>query len=353
MLLERERTNVVRAVEKLCGLQAQLARPPHVGLFSRVAGYRREVFNRALHERKLVRATSMRATLHVLSARDFADHRITLQPMLSAAVGQVLRGWNRGRSAPSKHPDLESVVATARAFFARRPATFDDLRQELAKRHPRAEPRVLAYAVRMHLPLVQVPTDAPWGFPAAADFTLAESWLDGPLAEIADLPAFVMRYLAAFGPASVADMQNWSGLRRLDDAFAAARPKLVSFRDEKGRELFDLPRAPRPDPETPAPVRFLPEYDSLVLGHADRTRVISDEFRRVIFTKNLQILPTFLVDGRAAGSWKIERKKTSATLVATTFSRLSRRAREDLANEATELLAFAEPDATTRNVRFA
>ena len=353
MLLERERTTVVRAVERLCGLQAQLARPPHVGLFSRVAGFRREAFNRALLERKLVRATSMRATLHVLSARDFVDHRITLQPMLSQAAGQVLRGWNRGGSAPSKRPDLESVLATARAFFGRRPATFNDLRKELAKRHPRAEPRVLAYFVRLHLPLVQVPTDAPWGFPAAADFALAESWLDAPLCVTADLPAFVARYLAAFGPASVADMQNWSGLRGLDAAFAAARPHLSSFRDEKGRELYDLPRAPRPDADTPAPVRFLPEYDNLVLGHADRTRVISDEARRVIFSKNLQILPTFLVDGRVAGSWKIERKKRSATLVASAFSRLSRRAREELANEATELLAFAEPDATTYDVRFA
>jgi len=354
MLLERQRTNVVRAVERLCGLQAQLARPPHVGLFSRVAGFRREAFNRALLERKLVRATSMRATLHVLSARDFVEHRITLQPMLSQAVQQVLRGWKRAdRAAAGARLDLESLLATARAFFAQKPATFDALRQELAKRHPRGEPRQLAYAVRMHLPLVQVPTDAPWGFPAAADFALADSWLDAPLAETADLSAFVLRYLAAFGPASVADMQNWSGLRGLEAAFVAARPQLVSFRDEKGRELYDLPRAPRPDADTPAPVRFLPEYDNLVLGHADRTRVISDEARQVIFTKNLQILPTFLVDGRVAGSWKIERKKTSATLVATTFARLSRGAREELGSEATALLAFAEPDAATYDVRFA
>ena len=187
----------------------------------------------------------------------------------------------------------------------------------------------------------------------AMPVTLTKNRWPTSLGETADLPAFVVRYLAAFGPASVADMQNWSGLRGLDAAFAAARPHLSSFRDEKGRELYDLPRAPRPDADTPAPVRFLPEYDNLVLGHADRTRVISDEARRVIFSKNLQILPTFLVDGRVAGSWKIERKKRSATLVASAFSRLSRRAREELANEATELLAFAEPDATTRNVRFA
>jgi hypothetical protein len=354
MLLERERTTVVRAIERLMGLQAQLARPPHIGLFSRVAGYRRESLTRALHSRQIVRATTMRATLHLMSARDFCEHRAALQPMLTQAIGQVLRGWTpTSQSARKKGLELEPVLASARAFFGRQPATFDALRDHLASRFPRVNERVLGYAVRMQLPLVQVPTDATWGFPAASDFTLAESWLDEPLASTAEPHTLVLRYLAAFGPATPADMQTWCGLRGLADAFAAVRPKLRSFRDERGRELYDLPRAPRPDSDTPAPVRFLPEYDNLVLGHADRNRLIDDAHRRIIFTKNLQILATFLVDGRVAGQWKIERKTKQATMLVTPFVKLGKKVRDELAAEANALLDFAEPDAPAREIRFA
>jgi hypothetical protein len=162
----------------------------------------------------------------------------------------------------------------------------------------------------------------------------------------------VERYLAAFGPASVKDAQAWSGMRSLADAFAALRPKLAVFRDAKGRELFDLPKAPRPPATTPAPVRFLPDYDNLVLAWADRTRVVADAFRARLATKNLQILPTFLVEGVVAGTWKIERAGKSAALVLAPFEGLSRKAKSELAEEGAALLRFAEGDAPSAEVRF-
>ena len=163
----------------------------------------------------------------------------------------------------------------------------------------------------------------------------------------------VTRYLAAFGPASVSDMQSWSGLQGLREEFEALRPTLMTFRDERGRELFDLPDAPRPPEEVDAPVRFMPDFDNLILGHDDRRRLIADEHRAAIFLPNLRVLPTFLVDGRVAGTWKVEAKKASATLVIEPFVAVSRPARAALTEEGEGLLRFLEPEAASFAVRVA
>jgi winged helix DNA-binding protein len=345
MLLAREKTTVLKAVERLAGLQAQLARPPFIGLWSRVEGFRAEDLARAVHDRKVVRATLMRGTLHLMTTKDYLDLRPALQPLLSEAFQGVL-----GERA--QRIDLDRVTKAARACLDERPRTFEELRAVLGKAWPDLDARALGYAVRMHLPLVQVPTDTRWGWPAAASFAVAESWIGRKMGKGGGAVALVLRYLGAFGPASVRDAQAWSGMRSLADAFAALRPRLKVFHDEKGRELFDLPTAPRPPAATPAPVRFLPDYDNLVLAHVDRTRVVADAHRARLATKNLQVPATFLVDGFVAGMWKIERARSKAALVLTAFETLSRKARADLTLEGTALLRFVESDARTAEVRF-
>ena len=328
MLLSRDKVGALEAVKRLAGMQAQLARPPYIGLWSRIDGFQREELTRLLAQRKIVRATLMRGTLHLLSARDYLKIRPGLQPMLTKAVGSVL--GNR-----TKDIELQAVIAAARRFFDEEPRTFDELRAFLHQRFPRSDERAMAYLVRMHLPLVQVPTDAEWGFPGSADFAPAETWLGKRIGDEGPVKDLVLLYLAAFGPASPQDAQNWSGLK-LSEAFESLRPKLRAFRDERGRELFDLPGAPRPPEETPAPVRFLPEFDSLLLAHADRTRVVADEHRRAIFTPNLFNPPVFLVDGFAAGTWRIERGKVALK----PFAPLPKRMRAELDEEAHALSKF-------------
>jgi hypothetical protein len=210
----------------------------------------------------------------------------------------------------------------------------------------------MAYAIRMHVPLVQVPTDAPWGFPASADFALADGWLDRNVpTDEAPPHDLVLRYLAAFGPATPADAQAWSGLQGLRDVFEELRPRLRTFRDERKRELFDLPGAPRPAEDVPAPVRFLPEFDNVLLAHADRSRIIDDRYRPKVTTKNLLVPGTFLVDGFVAGTWKVERKARTATLLLAPFHPLVRKTVAALEEEGDALLRFMEPDAHARAVR--
>jgi hypothetical protein len=346
MLLAREKTTALDAIERLAGLQAQVPRPPFLGLWTRLARFRAEDLGRLVHDRKAVRATMMRGTLHLVSTRDYLAWRPVLQPMLTAAMAGVLR--DRARDL-----DLDGVARAARACLDERPRTFEELRDVLGRAWPGGDERAMGYAVRTHLPLVQVPTDTRWGWPAAACFAAAESWIGQPVGRDTDAKDLVLRYLAAFGPASVADAQAWSGLRALAGTFEALRPKLRVFRDDRGRELFDLPKAPRPDADTPAPVRLLPEYDNLLLAHADRRRVIADEHRPKVVTANLRILATFLVDGLVAGTWRIERARASATLVLEPLGPVARAARPQVEEEAAALLAFAESDAAARKVRWA
>ena len=340
MLLAREEISAVAAVERLCGLQAQEAKPPFIGLWTRVAGFRREALHQALHERAVVRATLMRATLHLMSAGDYAAFRPALQPVMTQAI--------RVLGARAEGLDLDAVLPVARGLLGERPLTFEELRPLLLEAFPGVNDRALGYAVRTHLPLVMVPTQDRWGFPAAASFTLAESWLNAPLSDDAGAPwALVLRYLAAFGPATAADMQSWSGLQGMKRVLDGLRPNLSVFKDERGRELFDLPDAPRPNGETPAPPRFLPEFDNLVLSHADRTRVLADEHRGLVVTKNLRVRATFLWDGFVAGTWQMERKRQTATLRITPFVLLPMAAADALTAEGEALMRFAEDDAAS------
>jgi len=342
LLLEREKTSVVEAVERLGGMQAQEAKPPFIGLWTRLEGFDPEDLREALHERELVRASMMRATLHLMSAADYAALRSTLQPVMTDAM--------RALGTRAKGLDLEEVVPAARTLLEDEPRDFNKLRALLAEQFPHVNDRALGYGVRMNLPLAMVPTEDRWAFPAKASFTPADTWLGRPLAE-PDPEKLVLRYLAAFGPATAADVQTWSGMKGANGILTALRERLEVFEDEHGRELFDLPDAPRPDANVPAPPRFLPEFDNLMLSHSDRTRVLADEHRGAVVTKNLRVRATFLWGGFVAGTWKVDRTKTKATLQMTPFDRLPRRAAKELTGEGEALLSFVEEDAPKREVK--
>jgi hypothetical protein len=343
MLPARESISTVQAVERLCGMQAQEPKPPFIGLWTRVEGFRRESLHEALSERDVVRATLMRATLHLMSARDYAALRTALQPVMTEAM--------RVLGARADGLELDKLLPVARTLLTERPRSFAELRALLLEAFPHVDHRALGYAVRTQLPLVVVPTDDRWAFPSVADFTLAETWLGEPLSDGGSARALVLRYLAAFGPATAADVQTWSGLRGMKSVLDGVRPQLRVFRDERGRELFDLPEAPRPDEDVVVPPRFLPEFDNLVLAHSDRTRVLADEHRGLVVTKNLRVRATFLWDGFVAGTWTVERKKDAATLHMTPFRPLPKGAASELAEEGQALLRFLEEGASSLDVK--
>jgi hypothetical protein len=349
-LLAQDETSpptLLEAVERLAGLQAQGPKPPFLGLWTRVPGFERQDLHRLFEEHRAVRATMMRGTIHLVSAADYRAFRPILAPVLQAGMESILK--QRGQQL-----DVPALVAAAAAHIAAEgPRTFDEVRDHLLASNPGADERAMGYAVRMQLPLVLVPDGSAWSFPSIPRFALAESWLGEPIAEDAGPEVLLLRYLAAFGPASVADAQTWSGLKGLRPAFEALRPRLLTFRDERDRELFDLPEAPRPPADTPAPVRFLPEYDNLLLGHSDRRRIVADAHKPQVYLPALRVAATFLVDGQVAGSWKTETKRKAATLHLTPFVPLDKKIRQNLEQEGDRLLRFLEPEAQTYAVAIA
>jgi hypothetical protein len=329
----------VEAIERLAGMQAQEPRPPFVGLWSRLEGFAREDLVAALDDGSALRGMLLRATLHTVSAPDFRAFRAVVQPVLSAAYAGVDKRRREG-------VDIDAVLPVARELLHDEPRTFNELRALLSERFPDANERGLGYAARTHLPLTMVPTDDRWGFPRDAKFALAEADAD-------DSPEpLVRRYLAAFGPASAADAQTWSGLRGVAGVLEEM-DDLERYEDGQGRTLFDLPEAQRPDAAVPAPIRFLPEFDNLVLAHADRTRLLDDEHRPCVVTKNLRVKATFLVDGRVAGTWKSTRKGKKASLAIEPFKKLRKKDTKELTSEGEQLLRFVEEDAASFEVKVA
>ncbi|MGV9574805.1 winged helix DNA-binding domain-containing protein, partial [Streptomyces nigra] len=213
------------------------------------------------------------------------------------------------------------------------PRTMKQLREALSAEWPDADPQSLAVAARCRLPLVQITPRGQWGRSAQVSLTTIEHWLGRPAEPAASADDTVLRYLAAFGPASVKDLQTWAGLTRMRPVFERLRPRLATFRDENGVELFDLPDAPRPDPDTPAPPRLLPEFDNLLLSHADRTRVIPPANRGRTWQANTFYCP-LLVDGFLAGVWRI----IGDALVIEPFTDLSRAERTEVTEEAERVL---------------
>lgn len=344
MLLRRAAVSVDEALERLVGMQAQAPNPPYLGLWSRLDGFRLEDLAERIRDRRAVRIALMRSTLFLVTARD----ALALRPVLAAE----LERWGLnvfGKQVAGM--DLAELAAAGRALVEETPRTFQELGPLLAERWPDADRAALGNLVRNLVPLVQVPPRGIWGEGGPAAHTTAQAWLGRPLDAETDPDEMVMRYFAAFGPATVRDAQHWCGLKRLKEVVDRLRPRLRSFRSEAGAELFDLPDAPRPDADTPVPVRFLPEFDNVLLSHAERTRIISEPDRKRVFTINGIIRATFLVDGFVRGMWKIEREGGAATLVIHPFARLARADRAALEEEGGRLLRFAAADAARWDVR--
>jgi len=345
---------VVRTIEHLVGLQAQAPFPPYYGLHSRLDGFLPEDLAALITDRSVVRIALMRGTIHLVSARDCLPLRQLVQPVIErgmrGAFGKQLAGVDPGELATAGRRLVEAV-----------PMTFAQLGQALAAQWPDHPPAALAQGVRTYVPLVQVPPRAVWGRAGQSRHTSAEHWLGlrrpsgqpaypVPAAAPAELARLVTRYLGAFGPATVRDVQAWSGLTGLTAVLEQLRPSLVTFRDEPGAELFDLPTAPRPGENTPAPVRLVAEFDNLVLSHAERSRVISPEATRRLYTVNGVIPGSVLIDGFVAGMWRLDRSRNEGRVTIEVFGPV--RERDALTAEAERVLAFAAPGAA-HEVRFA
>ncbi len=346
LLLQRSDRSVTEVVEHLVGLQAQTPHSWYLGLWNRIAGFRPEHAADLLERHQLVRIALMRSTIHLVTAPDALGLRPLVQPALDR---DLYTNYTHGR--PIHGIDMAALTNAARDLLNEQPRTPKQLGELLHAQWPDRPPATLAYAVRNQVPLVQVPPRGLWGHSGPTAHTTLETWLKtSSPSERASLPQLVLRYLAAFGPATIKDAQTWSGLTGLRAAFAALRPRLVTFRDENGRELFDLPNAPRPDPDTPTSPRFLYDFDNLLRSHADRSRVLTDDYRRHSRRPNGIVPAVVLLDGVTNGDWTITHDRDEATLTIRPYTRPTDQAIAALTDEGSRLLNFAAINADTRNI---
>ena len=336
LLLRRADRPVADTVEHLLGLQAQAPLPPYLGLWSRLRGFDPHELGRMLTEGEVVRLTLMRGTVHLVTPRDAA----LLRPLMQVAIE---RGHNGafGRRMGGAEPG--ELAAATRELLTDGPLTAREAARALVALGIGDDVEALGNAVRTYLPLVQLPPRGVWGAGGRARYATLAAWTGVELAADPSIDDVVLRYLTAFGPATVMDAQNWSGLTRLAAVFERLRPRLAVFRDEQGRELFDLPDAPRPAADVPAPVRFLGEYDNVLLGHADRTRIIPADFPWKAMLAHGRFVNNLLVDGVLRATWWLEPK----ALAIRPFGALGER--DEVETEAREVIAFVGDD---RDVRF-
>jgi hypothetical protein len=337
-LLERTRVPARDVIEHLVVLQAQVPVDPYVALWSRIVDLDPAEPSGLLERRETVRAPLHRATIHLATADDALD----LYPLIRPVLDRMYRsGSPFGRILAAEGTDPDPAMAMASELMGERPRTRAELRSVFAERFPSADASALSYAATLLLPLVQATPRGLWRRPGAPAFARLDTWLDRPVPETGDLEWLVLRYLGAYGPASVMDMQAWCGLTRLDRVFERLRPRLVTFRANSGRELFDLPESPRPAEGTPAPVRFLPQYDDVALGHADRARIVPPAMVARPYTQLW--VGSFLVDGFGAGLWRIEERTTPVRMELEVVGAVTDTDREELLAEGARLLAFLRP----------
>jgi hypothetical protein len=341
LLLARATLPIVDAVEALGGLQAQEPASPYLALWTRLESFEPAALDGAFRDRRVVKATLMRSTLHAVSLDDYRHFLPALRPMFQAL-----------RTRLGNAPPVEARVAElaeASLAFASVPRTNVELRDHVTDLDAEIARDVAWWLIRRYAAFVNVPSETTWSFSRRPTYIDASVWLDGvPFADDAAAVAhLVRRYLAAFGPASPRDAAAWSGLpiTRLRPGFEAldTAGELVRFADADGRALLDLAAAPRPDAGSPAPPRLLPMWDSLLLAYADRTRVIGDEHRKVVVARNGDTLPTFLVDGRVAGLWWAEADGNGTRIALEPFGRLVKADRLALEREGERLAAFVAP----------
>jgi len=349
LLLARVERPLLEVIEHVVGLQAQVPMSPYVALWSRVRGFEPAELGSMLVDRRVVRMVLMRGTIHLVSIDDAVALRPVVQPVLD---GELFR--NRTYRVGLEGVDLEPILAYGRSLVEERPRTLAELRTAMAERWPERDAASLAYAIRNLLPTLQVPPRGVWGEPGVARLTTIEAWTGrSPGSETAP-DATILRYLAAFGPATVADIAAWSRLGGLREVVGRLRPQLAVLHDDRGRELFDVPDWLFVEGDVSAPVRFLPDYDNVLLAHADRSRILP-EVLRAVGASGIIGRPAFLVDGFLGGFWKLERptrgaRDRVATLTVEPLMRLERGRRHEVEAEATDLLALLVPNGTSRVV---
>ena len=334
-LLDPDPRPVDEVVAHLVALQAQEVDAPYVGLWARIPGFRHEHLTDALNDRRVVRGGLLRGTQHITTGADYA----WLRPLVKERMGRV------GLSPFAKQTaglDLAELAGAAREILAGQVLTRPALAKRLGERYPGRDAMALAWAAQHQLSLLHPPPSGTWRRRGHVSCVLAEEWLGRPLSDKPTVRELMWRYLAACGPATVADLQIWSGLRKLRDEVEELRPELTVHRDERGRELFDRPDLALADPDEPAPVRFLPEFDNLVLSHEDRTRIVSDEDRALVCPGYSMVHPTFLVDGFVAGIWAVEPGGDAAGVRVTPFRPLSDETTGEVLAEAARLLEFLQ-----------
>lgn len=334
LLLKRAAIRPVAAVERIVGLQAQTPRSPYTALWSRVAEFDPMVLSRAIEKRQAVRIALMRSTIHLVSGRD----ALRLRPLTAPAVLRELTvpTWRD----PLDGIDLDALAHQARVLLEDQARTPAQLGLALTETFPGRDPRALAHAARSLLPLVQLPPRGLWDRSGPTTLTTAEHWLGAPMDNDASWDELALRYLGAFGPATAADLIAWCRVTGLAEVIARLRPRLRVLHDADGRELFDLPRAPRPPASTPAPPRFLPDFDNVLLSHANRNHVFADHHRKGMQTANGNLPGTVLVDGFVAATWAVRGEE----LVVTGLD-LPPSAHSDVRVEGFGLLGLLVPDA--------
>lgn len=332
-------------LEHLVGMQAQAPEPPYIGLWSRIADFDGADLSALIERREAVRIALMRSTIHLVTARDALYLRGVVQGVLERQVKGAYARQLDGL-------DAADIEAAGRALLHDATLTVGEIGARLAEKWPGRDTQALSNAARQVIPLVQVPPRGLWRQSGGAVHASVESWLGRAIDVGATPDEMVLRYLGAFGPASVMDVQAWSGLTRLGPVLERLRPGLIAFRDERGRELFDLVDAPRPDEEQDAPVRLLPPFDNALLSHADRTRIIGDDHRKRTATLNGMVPGAVLVGGFFAGAWRTERRRGVIAIMVEPYERMTKRAAREVEREALALLRFLSPDAK-HEVRFA
>jgi len=343
LLLERRKATAASTIERLVGMQAQAPNLPYVGLWARLHDFQPAELSRLIERRAAVRISLMRNTIHLVTTRD----ALGIKPMFMR-LGErgFLRGSPWGRTF--REGELEPVIEAGSKFMGERPRTIAELARELKGRFPEHDGQAMAYGVRYMSALVFTPPRGTWGGKGQVTLTTFDAWLGRPPGPSFTDDHLVLRYLGAFGPASVADMRAWSGLA-MRPVFERLRPKLKTFRDESGVELFDLPRAPRPDAELEVPVRLIPDYDNILLAHDDRTRIMPAGKHLGIFSSNGVMQGAVLLDGFVRAMWA----PRANTLVVTPFEKeMTKRERDSIAGEAMRLMELLAPG-ERHDLRFA
>ena len=344
MLLKRQDMRPLAATERLLGLQSQIPNPPYIGLWTRLRYFKRDQLSELLESRQIVRAPWIRSTLHLVSAADHQRFQSLIQPAL-------LRGLRSFFGARGTDLDIERLVKIAKPFLESNQPSIGALREHLQEHEPQLNKEAMAYAVRSCLPLVQTPPSGSWGVGTRATYTTAESWLGPTTSSVpSDLPSLFRRYLGGYGPASVMDFQTWTGMTRLKSQLEPALGDLMVYQSESGSDIYDLPGATIAAPDALAPVRFLPEYDNLLIAHRDRSRILPDAYRKKVFLSAGRVIGTVLIDGFVGATWKVKTDKHGLTLTVKLFAAQPKDCLRAIEAEGDRLIRFFDDQASDHTI---